>query len=142
MPEIHLKPWQFRSAIAQNDDPIVKQILEIVMSLEAKIDLLRHENQDLREVITKRNKRNKPRKQVGGDPQGVAVFYSPMKVANWRDEQEQLAKEKEQQQAQKAAQRAQRIAAQQAKQLEKQLRKQQREEAREQQQQQRAVKAQ
>ncbi|KAI9666297.1 MAG: hypothetical protein M1821_004232 [Bathelium mastoideum] len=77
------------------------------MSLEAKINLLLHENKGLRQAITQKKKHAKSRKQMAGDDQGVVVVYNPTKVANWRDKQQRQAEEKEQQEALKAAQREQ-----------------------------------
>ncbi|KAI9693764.1 MAG: hypothetical protein M1822_003035 [Bathelium mastoideum] len=111
------------------------------MEMAVGIELLQHENEGLHEAIKVKNKRTAAWKQMAGDPQGVAVFYSPTKVANWRQEQQQQAQVKEDQQAQKAAQRAQQALDKQAKQQQQQERKQQREERAATARQQRAAKA-
>ncbi|KAI9667271.1 MAG: hypothetical protein M1821_000085 [Bathelium mastoideum] len=112
------------------------------MEMAAGMEVLQHKNKGLREAIKVKNKKTAPRKQMAGDPQGVAVFYSPAKVADFRQEQQRLAQEKEQQQANKAAQRVQRALDKEVKRQEQQLKQQQREEAKVKQQQEHAARAQ
>ena len=80
--------------ISENIDLIIRGIEKLAVEK----DILEHTNNELVEALIrekKRHKRDKPMGLVSPDAPGQAMFFSPAKIAAIREQQQELAAQKE-----------------------------------------------
>ncbi|KAF2844176.1 hypothetical protein T440DRAFT_473600, partial [Plenodomus tracheiphilus IPT5] len=122
-----------REVVKDRGDPRAQKLSQAFHSISVQKTLLEHEVQGLREALINERLRRKRGKalplQEPEDYHGGAIFYSPRKVKEARERQQQQELEEEQQRLQKAEKYRQREEARQAKAEAAQLRREARAEA-------------